>query len=539
MKEQPNSPYLNDHRNRPTVERRAASIHLHVDGDRGPSSGDVANAALRAFYSLLGRANGSQASIIVGAVFESFDKTGSWIKVEHCRWFAEKAAEWTQYQYRYAVPTKLVEALTATNDAAQVPSRPSTLISMITTVFRSPIPLVNLSTSDIISSLITFVLRRILVDAEDPLLPSSVECIASLGTHIYYADQIRDLAGEMISRLIIVDSNGIAGNGKANAEKARRQALRCLLAGLLGLMHAADMHVSGHDEEFGDKGQLKLATAPNLPSSSNHPPEIHVKPSRRSKVPPELWQDTLTLICDSEYAVRADYATALVLYLEKEISKPSDETDADGVKRSKILQDGLTEQTDIIKAVLYGDATTRFLNALHAHIYVLATSPNLVMNPVSSTPQLASGSDGRSSPVKDNSTGQTASSDSRDNSRKSISMPRTRKISLFMRAIKKVPERLVPAESSSAVLSDYGNILAVVTAVHEHQPIRGLLTGVPMLLALDNASRPEDIKEPNALHLLLALRQILAHAWLAIGKVWNCTAVIELIDKVRSFIRVS
>lgn len=532
-KEPSNSPFLDDYRSRPAIERRANSIHLHVDGDRGPSSGDVVNAALRAFCSLLNRANGAQASIIIGAVFASFDDAGSWTKTEHCRWFAEKAAEWTQYQYRYAVPTKLVEALTTVNDAVQATSRQSTLASMITTVFNSSIPLVNLSTSDIISSLITYILRRILVDPDDPLLPALVECITSLGTHIYYADQIRDLAGEMISRLIIVDSNEVAGNGKINAEKARRQALRCLLAGLLGLMHAADAHDAGHEDDPMDKIQPKLSTSASLPSSSSHPPEIHVRPSRRSKVPPEQWQDTLTLVCDSEYAVRADYAIALIRYLEKEISKSGDETDSDGVKRSNFIQDGLADQAETIKAVVYGDAVTRFLNALHAHIYVLATSPNLVLSTAPSTPLNASSSEEPVSPEKDASTGQNSPSDSREHSRKSISLPRSRKMSLFMHAIKNVPERVAPSESSSAMLSDYGNILAIVTAVHENQPIRGLLTGVPMLIALESASRHEDVKEPNSLCLLLALKQIVANAWLAIGKVWNCTEVTELINKVK------
>ncbi|KAJ3014098.1 hypothetical protein NUW54_g1393 [Trametes sanguinea] len=266
IKEQPNSPILDEFRSRPNLERRAASIHAHIDGDQGPTSGDVANTALRATSSLLGHTRGLQASLVLQAALDTLDERDGWGLTEHCRWLAEKAAEWTQYQYRYGIPTRLVECLAEIQDAPQPTQRHATLAAMITAVFTSPTPLVNLSTSDIIASLISITLRRITVSPDDSLLPALVECISSLGTHVYYADQIQDLAEDLIRRLVIVEASGIPGAGKDNRQKARTQAVRCLLAGLLGLIHAADMHDAGKDAE--ENGDTKtVGTSPTLPPS--------------------------------------------------------------------------------------------------------------------------------------------------------------------------------------------------------------------------------------------------------------------------------
>lgn len=194
MKNAPTSPYLEEFRTRPALERRAASVHVHVDGDRGPSMSDVSNASLRALFCLLEHANGSHLGYIMRSSFDNLDELKSWSQVNHCCWVAQRFAEWSQYQYRYAVPTWLVERLLEHQDAATVTPMHTALAAMVTTVFNSPTPLVNLSTSDIISNLITLLARRTTIHAEDALSPAIIECIASLGRHVYYSDQIQDLA---------------------------------------------------------------------------------------------------------------------------------------------------------------------------------------------------------------------------------------------------------------------------------------------------------------------------------------------------------
>ncbi|OBZ70257.1 Protein EFR3 [Grifola frondosa] len=404
---------------------------------------------------------------------------------------------------------------------------------MVKTVFTSPVPLVNLSTSDIIASLITLTLRRTSINAEDPLVPALVECVSSLGTHVYYADQIQDLAAELISRLVIVEASGIPGGTKSSGDKSRMQAVRCLLAGLLGLIHAADMHDTGKDgdaEDDKDGTPRKLGTSPALPSAvSSAPQEEHVRPSRRTKIAPEVWQDTLTLLCDEDYAVRADYAIALVSYIQKEIPKLGECTDPDGVKRTRPLAEGPSQRVSTVTAMMYGDATTRFLNALHAYVYALATSSTLGLYSSSSS----------SSPERSvNGSGALEGNQSRESpahSRRSITVPsRSRKCSIVLHVLHQAPTRITSPISIAAVLSDYTDILAVLIAVHEQLPVRGLLTGLPMLLALDRAVQVEEPADAGITQLLWTIKKVVAQTWAAIGKVWDCPMVIEMAEKVLS-----
>ncbi|EJF61134.1 hypothetical protein BD309DRAFT_947572 [Dichomitus squalens] len=535
IKEQPNSPILDEFRSRPMLERRAASIHVHIDGDQGPTSSDVANTALRATSTLLGHTNGIQASAVVKAALDTLDEKRRWDQVDHCRWLAEKWAEWTQYQYRYGIPTRLVECLAEGQDTPQPSAKHSTLAAMITTVFTSPTPLVNLSTSDIIASLISITLRRITLSPEDALLPALVECISSLGTHVYYADQIQDLAGELISRLVIVEANGLPGAVKANLEQARTQAVRCLLAGLLGLIHAADLHDAGIDPEDEKKAVGTAAALPAVAEPSRTSQEGHIRPSRRTKVTPETWQDTLSLLCDRDYAVRADYAKALVEYVETEIPKLGDKTDSDGVRRPRPVVEGPVRQASTINALLYGDSTTRFLNALHAYVYALATVAKLGLLSSSSSPERTTPAPTADGEEQAMSNGAKRGAPAMD--RPSISFPpRSRRTSLVSRLLREAPAKLSVSAHVAAEFSDFGNILAVLTAVHEHLPVRSLLIGVPMLVALERATRVgnEEALDASTAPVLRSIKELVAKTWLVIGRVWSCSAVTGLAEKALS-----
>jgi len=193
VRDAPDSPYLADFRTRPAFERRAASIHVHTDGDKGPSASDVSEACLRALYCLLGHANGAQLGYVMQSSFDNLDLIQGWSKIGHCCWYAQKAAEWAQYQYRYVVPTWLVDRLSSQENTLDVPPLLESLVSMITSVFSSSTPLINLSSSDILSNLLSLLLRRISMFPEDCALPILVESISSLGRHVYYSDQIQDL----------------------------------------------------------------------------------------------------------------------------------------------------------------------------------------------------------------------------------------------------------------------------------------------------------------------------------------------------------
>ncbi|KAI6130397.1 hypothetical protein EDD16DRAFT_1882443 [Pisolithus croceorrhizus] len=288
--------------------RRASSIHAHVDGEVGPSSADVLSASIR----------------VLSQLFKHSNATQLWAKADQCRWFAKRACDWAQYQYRYAIPSQVVERLLEAPDSPVCTSEQKTLVGMLTTVFTSSTPLTSYRT------LITLVFRRVVANPNDDLLPLLVESIASLGARVYYSDQIQDLASELASRLTTIDTQSSVNQRR----RSRSQAIRCLLAGLLGLMFVSDGH----------RGTVL-----------RQPSDTFAWVSQRTKVSGDIWHDTLT-----------DYAQALVTYLRCEIPK----VDVDRVRRSRDLAGGSS-------FMLFGDSATRSLHTIHAYLFLLATSSYL------------------------------------------------------------------------------------------------------------------------------------------------------------------
>ncbi|KAJ7590858.1 hypothetical protein C8J56DRAFT_934069 [Mycena floridula] len=540
VKDDPISPYLAEFRTRPTIERRAASIHVHVDGDKGPEMADVSGACLRALFSLLEHVNGSQLGYILRSSFDNLDELKGWSKIDHCCWFTSKTAEWAQYQCRYAVPTWLVERLIEGQDAPTVTPMHKALTAMVTTVFNSPTPLINLSTSDIISNIMTLVVRRAALDPEDTLLPALVECITSLGRHVYYSDQIHDLTGELISRLLVIETQGITAKGKPNFAQSRSQAIRCFIAGILGLIDTANRN---------EAVNLQLQTPPRRPSSVKEPsPSLDAttqdagandRISRRARVPPDIWQESLGLLCDRDYAIRADYAEALVFYLVHEMPK-SDSGDSEGLQRLRRLTEppqGINMNT----LLQTGDFATRFLSAIHAYLYILASAVSLDVNSSSSAssaanveiPQvniLPATPQADESPEPPLDTFVTA----QPNERRSFTPQpgRPRKVSAAFHILERTPLRI--SGSTTAYLSDYSNILNVVETIHEQLPVRGLVSGIPMLLALDGAAMASENDEPQTVHRTNVIKAVLAKAWLAIGRVWDAQDLVKLAEEALS-----
>jgi hypothetical protein len=184
---------------------------VHVDGDNGPSAMDVSDACLRALLALFGHANGTQLGYIMQSSFDNLEAMQGWSKPSHCCWYAQKAAEWARYQYRYVVPTWLVERLISQRDTTDASLLSRSIIAMVTSIFSSRTPLINLSSSDILSNLLSLLMRRVTLSAEDSLLPSMVNCISSLGRHVYYSDQIQDLSVSMA-----INTHAIFVNFSAN-----------------------------------------------------------------------------------------------------------------------------------------------------------------------------------------------------------------------------------------------------------------------------------------------------------------------------------
>jgi len=241
---------------------------------------------------------------------------------------------------------------------------------MLKTALTSTVPLVNLSTSDICSNLCAIMLRRVVQDTKDELLPELIDCIGALGTHLYYADQIHDLAVELIGRLVNVEVNGIGAKGRIYTGSERAAALRCLIAALSSLIRT-----SSTSRCAVPSGEVSVKGGASSISSSD--PGRTMTPgsdrSQRTKIPPNVWQETLTLLCDENISVRADYARMLILYLKSEIQ-------IEDPFRALLLKEvDVPYQRILSERFSMGESSnaSRFFHALFAAVYALATSSRL------------------------------------------------------------------------------------------------------------------------------------------------------------------
>ena len=331
----------------------------------------------------------------------------------------------------------------------------------------------------------------------------------------------------MINRLLVIEVQGILARNKSHLLQGRTSAIRCLLQGLLGLIRTANT-----TEPPNDVQDSEPVTKQSEASRKARDESI----SRRTKVPPDIWQDTLSLLCDSDSTVRNECSAALIFYIVEEMPKHGENSDIS--KHARRSADNSPHHIQIAHAFpRMTDTGSKFLNALYAYVYIVATSPALG---VPSTAQPAQPPDEPSTItsatiVEDDSNPRTSndnSSHSQSNNRRSLTNahgPRARKESLVLQLLDKTPSRLTTSAQASE--QDYANLLKILTTVQVQLPIRGLLVGLPMILALDAVVKISDC-DPAAIQQIIAIRTIIAHVWLTIGQVWTVHAVIALAEKV-------
>jgi hypothetical protein len=448
--------------------------------------------------------------------FNVFEQENMWQMTSHCIWYIRKTTEWSQYQYRWTVLSRLVERLVSIPDGSD--STPhKTLLSALRAVLTSPISLVNISTSDIMSQLMAFLLRRTAQDPHDPILPSVTECISAMSTHIYYADQVQDLVQELITKLASVQIYGPLGSHRRVSEESRIRALLLLLDALGGLMTVAEQHApqtnsdaSPEPEAQKDQGDTDLLTP-------KHPT---FKTLHRSRIDPEIWQDGLALLCENDYGVRSSYTDILVRYMISELTKEDKVTSISGKAGSNS------------RPPLYsGDAVTRFLHALHASVFSLATTASLGLatpGPSRSGSLQTDPLISEASPINDEPESEKDEAviirERRKSRRLSINL------SLLDSSGVKIP---LDVSSDAATPSDYCLLRRILTVVHERFPVRGALTGIPMLIALNSTinhnPEPATVKRTQAIH------ELLAHMWLTIGNNWKSQPILEAAELVRQF----
>ncbi len=305
---------------------------------------------------------------------------------------------------------------------------------MITTILNSRVSLVGLAVSDLLNNLITIIVRRTRLDPKDALLPPLVQCISSLGTHVYYADQINDIVEELAMRIADLPQND-----------ARSETVRILILCITGVMTSADE---------ADEAEARL-TSPTL-DKGKAPQTETATSGRRNPITPMIWQETLPLLCEETYAVRIAYTRALILFLENELAR-----------------DKPFEITIL-----------RFCNALHAALYTLAMSSNLGIDPELGsghlTPKLDTKSDAERGSTSEKAvafdlTGSSTPPKSNSRSSRRVSLPLNRMNSF------------VPLKSFDNVATpyDFASLLTILDKLHTAVPVAAMITGIPMLLALD------------------------------------------------------
>lgn len=333
--------------------------HKDRDGESSPSQSDITSSALAIFKALMAQSNGVQIGLILQAVIDSLDNTNNWGKAGHCRWLVHAGVGWSLHRHRYVIPTQLVKRLLETPDSASQSIR-TALTSMVIAVFTPSTLPVHTTVSDVVSNLISLLPQRVVGNTDDSLTLALVESIGLLGIRIQHADQIRDFAGELIGQLVAIETRtepGVYGGW-------RTQVIRSLLAGLCRLVRATDVQSTKHAIDINDSKAPSISTAALGRGNGAGHEHQRAHSSWRAMISPEVWQGTLTLLCDRDYAVRADYARALVSYIKFGIRMESDLHTGQGGA-------GTTEGP---AATAHGDTVARFLDVLHAYVYTLATT---------------------------------------------------------------------------------------------------------------------------------------------------------------------
>lgn len=472
---------------RPVDSRRAPSIRGHVDGEKGPTSEDVASASIGTLQGLMSHGDASHVQATVSAALNWLDgkSTGQgsqWENKEWCCWLAGALSSWSALQYRFVVLSSLVEHLVETCDGPAL-AKHQTLIGMIHSLLTGKQSLIGLSTSDTLNNLVGLAVRRVHQDTRDVLLPSLVECVSGLGTHTYYADQINDIAEEICARIVAlqlpeVDAAETArtahGGRKQTATTSgpeqKSESIRVLLFCLNGVMNSAHRS-NGEVQKAVDNGSAEKGKA------SAGDGLALARAGTRNRITPDVFAQTAALLASSNATVRLMYEQVLLSYFKTEVNPG-------GSSGSEFLGGNTGAQ-------LCADAIG-FGHSFSAAAYVLALSKTLYgPNSVRESPLEAL-------PIIDRSNADEG--------------------------------RALAADSStSAVPLDYVALASLLEEMLEKTPVPALLATVPMIIALDKNAGSRLVSSASSSgaegQRRLATRAVISRAYSKIAQVWGISSL--------------
>jgi hypothetical protein len=498
----------------PLADRRARSIRVtkrSFSDDKGPEARDVALSALRIFRSLFRLAHNVQIGHALEATVEFLDAHDNgifWTNPDWCCWLAESMTKWTHLQYRFVLLGFFIDQLVALGPQSGASPKQATLTLIVKTILTSRASLVGLAIGDVLAQLIGLIIRRARLAPHDPLIQPLVECVIGLAAHVYYADQICDIAQDIIANVVALqlrednetvseDTAPPAAETREMQRSARDEATCTLIQCLVGVLKTAsnggsnnkvgpfrpvvdsDATLEGNDiTEKTKEGVEEVGKAPDKKSS-----EVSTeskKHATRNRVPPNAFYDILFLLSEGPSQVRLGCAHAVVTYIRDELPPPLRETHP------------LESSTPAASRPVTPDVYKRFISSVHAHAFTLLASALPAVGPSSSR-------------------------------RASISRSRA--------SSNAEPPKPTPA--------DFAAVREILDALYARQSASALLTGLPMLIALDrraisNGDSPPETEETSArtAETQLATRQVISSALRVIGNTWGLVTPKREADKV-------
>lgn len=492
------SEFVTNARKRPG-HRKAPSLSGHIAGEKGPETAQVVSASMGILQAIFRHGDATQIQDAMKPIFKWLDGRGGSSQWSHEEWailLAKTLCRWTSLPYRFVVLTSFVEYLVEHCDGPSQ-TKHATLLAIISDILKSKdLTLIGLSTSDTLNNLAGLAVRRVHFDLRDPLLPQIVECIENLAAHIYYAEQLNDIAEELVARIIALTDTGadVAETAKTShlgrrgsaipatksGEEQKLESIRILLFALTRIIIVANSP-EGSSGEVHQAVEEQGQTDKQKDKGKDVGPALGITVAgTRSKIQPDVLEPTTALLASHDAPVRLAEAQLLIAYLEREAT-------------------GLIASSSEAASLAHG---------VSAAGYVAAISPNLRQD---------------SSSRHDVESGETPLH--------------------AVAALDRLHSEKRPSEATdptnAAVPIDYAALAEVFAGLSRPAySAAGLLAVVPALFAIDRAAAsklvPDAHSAPIVAHRRRASRLLLAKVWAVIGKEWNISAATKEAESVFS-----
>lgn len=472
------------------ASRKSPSINPPTSS---PSSSELATKAVQSLTTVFALSQGVQLVSKLNALrlwLDGFKNGSVWSETPFIEWIGATSVSTTAVQYRAGVVEWWADQVIAI-DVAVASSKPTALVSTLCSILRGPTSLVGLGIGGVLGQLTSLLVRRAGLADKDPLTPLILSAISALGYNIYYFEQMNDLVSDLIDSLRIVKNGG--GEASSYDDEERSRAMGLLVTALRGVLNEAKEGTgevqkavplrkslsikstkSGKSTKSRKSTDATTSDAPAIVDGMGRPIMEVEGAGRRHYVSTDVFHESLFLLTDTDASVRIHYGRALFVYVATEM-----------------------------EVLAHSDTTadpTPFLTELHASIHQLATSASL-----------AEAEDSSNGPSRSASTRKPQ----RTRSRRSSKGSSRRRSSL------------PTEETPSAVPADYAGLRELVKTLQGRSSAAALLSGLPMLLALDReGSKMAQAGEGvQARERGQACKEIAAAGLCAMGAAWGVDEV--------------